>query len=466
VTKDVIALTGRMPDAGTILAGLLAGGPGLPVDTAGEGALIRLCDERGRPLVSVEAPLLVSVPGEAARLLGADVPADGPLWWTEARAATGVRRAELLAAAFGRRVAAVLGGTVWPADAVAAPPETSGVTAAEVPAAAQPAVDVLTGRAAVVIQDRPVVALTAWLSDALRAAAASGRALQIVTPPGTRLTPPLRAALSGLPHRWVVRDGEAGYYDGLSGAVLRWHEGAFAPVEAPADHTPVAPAHIAVGPSDERQLALSFRVVHPADDQLLLGGAVEEAWQALTGGPPRGWSTAEPVGLPWSRRELTALARQRAPRSTWFVVVGAPERPAIATVKVSRTPEGVEEDVTLAVGYGAGESPPLDGLPDLAGSLVTGYRLSSALVQLRQGRRDLSAPATFEPPAVPVGFALGAAQVREIGLTFARRPPLPVPPVQLGTAANPGLYYPLGDGTAAEGWTAFEALMRHLRGAD
>ncbi len=79
MTKDVIALTRRMPDPWAMLAGLLSGGPDNLVDTAGEGAVVRLCDEEGRPLVSVEAPLLVQVAGEAERLLGA-TPPPLPYW--------------------------------------------------------------------------------------------------------------------------------------------------------------------------------------------------------------------------------------------------------------------------------------------------------------------------------------------------------------------------------------------------
>ncbi|MET7934312.1 DUF6177 family protein [Streptomyces sp. NPDC005322] len=474
MTKDVIALTERMPDVWSILAGLLAGGPDLEVRAAGEGAVIQLCDEGGRPLVSIEAPLLVRVAGEAARLLGPEADrASTPVWWTEARAATGVKRAELLAGSIGRRLAHLLGGSVWPPDAATAPADeelagggggaTRAVTLTPAPAAAQPAVDVLTDQVAVVLQDRPVVALTAWLSDAMRAAAASGRGVQLVTPATSRLSLPTRLSLSGLPSRWVVQDEESGYYDGLSGALLRWQDGAFAPVEAEPDRTPVAPAFAAgAAGTGERQLALSFRTLHPADERLELGGALEAVWETLTGGPPSGWSTAEPVNLPWSRRALTDLARDRAPESTWLVAAGGPDRPAVATLRVNRTAQGIEEDVTVAVGYGADETPPLDLLPELAGGLVAEHRLRSLLVQLRTARADLTLPAHFEPPAVPVGFALGADEVGSIGLTFARRTPLPARPVALGPEARPGFFYPLGDGSSAVGWTLLEQLMRHL----
>ncbi|MGW9116338.1 DUF6177 family protein [Streptomyces sp. NPDC055663] len=472
MTKDVIALTPRMPDPLTVLAGLLAGGPDKLVGTTGEDAVVQLCDDRGRPLVSIEAPLLVQVAGEAERLLGATAP-PVPFWWTEARATTGVEEAELLAGTFAARIATLAGGSAWPPEAARslAVVKTDGVSVAPAPAAAQPAVDALTDKVAVIIQDRPVIAMTAWLSDAFRAAADAELGLQIVTSPGATLSPAVRNSLSGWPSRWVVQDEKDGYYDGLSGAVLRWQHGMFAAVESPDatpedPRTPVAAAYQEVGDTGDRQLAVSFRTVHPADDRLVLGGALESVWQELTGRRPAGWGTAEPANLPWSLRRLTDVAFERAPEPTWFVVVGAPDRPGLATVRVSRTKAGVEEDVTLAFGYGPGEEPPLDALPRVAEVLATRHHLQSMLVQLRKARRDLAVPPRFEGPGVPLAFVLGAEEVREMPGDRARRTPLSEPPVQLGPRSRPALYYPLpGDPSDLSGWQDFERLMRHLKGA-
>ncbi|MET8401806.1 DUF6177 family protein [Streptomyces sp900116325] len=472
MTKDVIALTRRMPDPLTVLAGLLSGGPDKLVETLGEDAVVRLCDEEGRPLVSVEAPLLVQVAGEAERLLGATAPAV-PFWWTEARATTGVEEAERLAGTFAARLIALAGGSAWPPEAArsVAVVKTDGVSVAPTPAAAQPAIDALTDKVAVVIQDRPVVAMTAWLSDAFRATAEAELGLQIVTSPGTTLSPAVRNSLTGWPSRWVVQDERDGYYDGLSGAVLRWQNGMFAPVEAAdatADdpRTPVAASFKEFADTGERQLAISFRTVHPADDRLVLGGALEAVWRELTGNPPAGWGTAEPANLPWSLRQLTDVAHDRSPAPTWVVVVGSPDRPGLATVRISRTTGGVEEDVTLAFGYGAGEEPPVDALPRVAEILATRHHLQSMLIQIRKARRDLAVPPRFEGPGVPVAFVLGAEEVREMPGDRARRTPLSEPPVQLGPKTRPALYYPLpGDPSDLSGWQDFERLMRHLKGA-
>ncbi|MGW6898055.1 DUF6177 family protein [Streptomyces sp. NBC_01718] len=472
MTKDVIALTRRMPDPLTVLAGLLSGGPDKLVETLGEDAVVRLCDEEGRPLVSVEAPLLVQVAGEAERLLGATAPAV-PFWWTEARATTGVEEAERLAGTFAARLIALAGGSAWPPEAArsVAVVKTDGVSVAPTPAAAQPAIDALTDKVAVVIQDRPVVAMTAWLSDAFRATAEAELGLQIVTSPGTTLSPAVRNSLTGWPSRWVVQDERDGYYDGLSGAVLRWQNGMFATVEAadatPDDpRTPVAASFKEFADTGERQLAVSFRTVHPADDRLVLGGALEAVWRELTGNPPAGWGTAEPANLPWSLRQLTDVAHDRSPAPTWVVVVGSPDRPGLATVRISRTTGGVEEDVTLAFGYGAGEEPPVDALPRVAEILATRHHLQSMLIQIRKARRDLAVPPRFEGPGVPVAFVLGAEEVREMPGDRARRTPLSEPPVQLGPKTRPALYYPLpGDPSDLSGWQDFERLMRHLKGA-
>lgn len=472
MTQDVVALTKRMPDSLSVLAGLLAGGPDLRVGTAGEGAVVQLCDDEGRPLVSVEVPLLIQVPGEAVRLLGAEAApeGDGPWWWVEARAAAGVTRAEELAGAFAARLTLLLGGAVWPADApgttgAASPVDVSGITAVPSPAAAQPAVDMLTDKAAVVLQDRPVVPMTSWLTEALRATVESERSLQIVTPPHCTLSLPTRLLLQSTSSRWVVQDERCGYYDGLTGAVLRWQDDAFAPDRREDGQTPVAEAFTEAGPTRERQLVVSLRTVHRPTADLVLGGALEAAWEALTGAPPAGWGTSEPAGLTWSRRRLTDLAYERAPRPTWLVAVGSPDRPAVATLQVNRTSDGVEEDITLVLGYGPDESPALDALPGLADELVTRHGLRTMLCQLAEGRRDLNAPPRFERPPLPYSFALGSAEVSEVGRDTASRTPLEEAPVRLGPGGRPGYYYPLGDGETAESWAALEQLMRHLRGA-
>ncbi|WP_405915840.1 DUF6177 family protein [Streptomyces sp. NBC_00728] len=461
MTKDVIALTPGMPDVWALLAGLYAGGPEVDITAAADGAVIQLRGPGGRPLVSVEAPVLVQVPGEALRLLGSDVPV--PFWWTEARASTAVPEAERLAGSVCGRLNSLLGGTTWPPGA--ATTEVVDISTVPAPADGQPAVDVLTDSTAVVLIDRPVVALTSWLSAVLRTTSSSGRALQIVTPPHVRLSLPARTSLAQIPNRWVVQDPGCGYYDGLSGAVLRWQNGTFAPALTKDGRPTVAEAFADVPPSTGHQVVVAFRTVRPADEHLVLGRALETAWKALTGASPAGWGTAEPVSLPWSPRQLTDLARDRAPEPTHMVAVGHPERPAIATIRVTRTATGVEEDIKLTLGYSTNETPPLEAIENLAETLVTDHGLATMLTSLRRGRHDLTTPPHLEEPPVPHTFTLGPDDVAAVGLTHARRPPVGVRPTQLGPEARPALHYPLGDGTVPGAWTTLQRLTAHIGAA-
>ncbi|MEW2527672.1 DUF6177 family protein [Streptomyces sp. NPDC047071] len=470
MTKDVIALTPGMPDPMALLAGLHAGGPDLGVTTSADDAVIHLCTPTGRRLVSVEAPVVVHTPGEAERLLGSQVAVpEVPFWWTEARASTAVPEAEDLAGSFCGRLTLLLGGTSWPPGAatlrVVDTPDDGGITAAPAPEGALPAVDVLTDATAVVLVDRPVVALTAWLSDVLRAAVASGRALHVVTPPHARLSLPLRTALTGPPNRWVVQDPDDGYYDGLSGAVLRWRDGAFAPALDRDGRPAVAKAFRPPGSTAERQLTVSFRTHHAPEPDLVLGLGLEAAWRHLTGAEPAGWGTAEPINLPWSPRQLTALARGRAPDPSQLLAVGRPDRPALATLRVQRTRTGLAQEVTLALGLAAGSPAPLDAIEPLAEALVARHGLRTLLVTLHPARADLTAPAHLEHPPAPVSFTLGAADVRAVGIAHARRPPLPHRPTALGPAAGPALHYRFGDGTDASAWADVDRLTRHLAAA-
>ncbi|GEC09778.1 hypothetical protein SSP24_74330 [Streptomyces spinoverrucosus] len=462
MTHDVVALTPKAPDNQTLLAGLYAGGPSLRVDSVSEGAAIQLHTSDGVPLLTVEVPILIQVPGEVSRLFGEGVRAEAPMWWTEVRATTAVKAAGQLAGSVAGRLTAVLGGTTWPPTAAHTEVVTVSSQGGEPPAPGhRPGVDILTDRAAVVFQDRPTVAATTSLTDLLQSTVASGRELQIVTPPSTHLTLPARTLLTGLPARWVVRDTEGCFYDGLTGVVLHWHDGHFTPTATTDNGARLADSFTAPAPDTkgERQLLLTIRTTHPADENLLLGGALEACWQILTGTPPAGWSTAEPVNLPWSARQLTELARTHAQKATptWLVAVGAPDRPAITAFRITHTPAGVEEHITLAVGYPAGQTPPLGVLPELAETLATRHRLTSMLTHLRLARADLTTPPHHEPPPIPVSFTLGPDAVQSLGHTVAESAP-GIRPRRLGATARPALHYPLGDGADPAAWQLLKRL--------
>lgn len=110
MTLDTVALCRDCPQIDTVLGSLLSAGPALRVLALPRGRLVQLCSDAGDPLVTIEGPTLVQVPGEVHRLLGVTV--DGPVWWVEARA----RDADAYAIAR-RLVEALAGATrgrMWP----------------------------------------------------------------------------------------------------------------------------------------------------------------------------------------------------------------------------------------------------------------------------------------------------------------------------------------------------------------
>jgi hypothetical protein len=113
VSYDVVALIDGRPSYQDVLAGMVAAGPDWLVRDVSDGAVLQLCSPAGEPLASLEAPILIQVPGEVERLLGpelAGVPT--PVWWAEVRADPqngGPELADRYAAELVKR----LGGQVW-----------------------------------------------------------------------------------------------------------------------------------------------------------------------------------------------------------------------------------------------------------------------------------------------------------------------------------------------------------------
>lgn len=113
MTYDLVALVDGRPSSEDVLAGLAAAGAGLGVRAVSGGAVVQLCDDEDQPLVSIELPLLIQVPGEVERMLGPSAGVvQAPTWWVEIRATArdgGREIADRYAATLVDR----LGGRVW-----------------------------------------------------------------------------------------------------------------------------------------------------------------------------------------------------------------------------------------------------------------------------------------------------------------------------------------------------------------
>jgi hypothetical protein len=341
-----------------------------------------------------------------------------------------------------------------------------------------PALDVATAQAAVVIQNRAVVGASAWLLDAVQAAVATGRRLQLVTPGGSRLTLPLRTLLSLPGADWVVRARD-GYHDGLTGRRLEWISGAFGdrsgggtPADLAPDFLPAATnGYLPVAAAEGLQLAVTAHVRHPIRDRVVLGGAVECLCSSLAGAPPAGWGPAEPVTTLWRVEDLTAMARNRSPRPAWLVFVGGRSgRPTVGTLRVESTRTSVSEHLTMAVGYPG--TPDLAALTSAVAALAARQCVGSpTLVQLlahvQPGREDLTYPPQWEGLPMPVAIAVGPEALAAYGLSHALAPQLRGAK-PFGPAERPVVHYPLthpdrpGEPTPY-GWESLRLVLAHLR---
>lgn len=312
--------------------------------------------------------------------------------------------------------------------------------------------DTLTPRAAVLIQDQPVVAFRPWLASALWECDRARRSLQIVTPATTRLSLPLRLVLGGH-STWIAGSPGEGYHDGLSGVPVRWDGAAFAPVPGARDYAPgylTRPA----GPLGTH-LILTFRVRYGWGEPL--GGALELIHRVLFGRPPLGWGTAEPATNLWAPAEITSLCDRRQSAPTWAMVTGGESgtgpRAVLGTVLYTPTAAGREEQVTLVAGYSEPVPPPVAALPSAIGEVTARHRLLSLSAQLSPGRPDL----TVEPRWLGAPAPIGLAADREYGGGAPTPPDLPGYPI--GSV----WWYPLGDGRSAAGLQRYQRLTSHLR---
>jgi hypothetical protein len=118
MTYDLVALVDGRPSSDDVLAGLAAAGEELGVRAVSGGAVVQLCGDDNLPLVSVELPLLIQVPGEVERMLGATVgTVETPAWWVEIRA-TARDGAREVAERYASTLINRLGGKVWTSEGV------------------------------------------------------------------------------------------------------------------------------------------------------------------------------------------------------------------------------------------------------------------------------------------------------------------------------------------------------------
>lgn len=459
MSYDVIALLAAEPGMVAIAHALRDAGDDLTVRPL-DGGVLQLRDADQRVLAALEPAQLVESRGEVTRLLGADAALGLPdtCWWAEVRArpdAAGREAAHRVADGLALRA----GGSVW----------TSGPGDFSLwEETAHPAVETSAEEAFVVAQDRDVVPLSSWITDAVSVHAPRGSALQVLTPRTSRLTFALRTLITQPMARWVVRDGKDGHFDGVSGLPLRWDRvHGYVPERREGDAPEPAEGFLDISPLGAH-LLVDLSVRHRPSFDPPLGRAVEIVTAHLAGALPAGWGPHEPALAPWERERLVRLVRHRAPRAAVAQFSGAQDggHPFAGGVRVAWDGggENASERISLAVGFEDEAALPLHALPDLVAALAGEDLLDVLQVRRARGRRDV----TFEPRwhglAVPIGMALGPDGVRRAGEEHALTGP--VPGELVGEIGARAAWYPAPENvTRQRAAETMAAQLRHLADA-
>ncbi|MFF1819224.1 DUF6177 family protein [Kribbella sp. NPDC058245] len=335
-----------------------------------------------------------------------------------------------------------------------------------------PGVDLITEKVAVVMQDRPVIGMSAWLSDALTSAKMAGRDLQLVTPKTTALTYPVRTSIfKGLYSKWVVTDDDGEYFDGLNGVRLKWNGEMFIARAAAKDGQATSDLHpdYVVKEDPFGQLQFTVRVRHRAVESLVIGKMAERLFTAASGSGPAGWSTSEPVTQPWSPEALTEYCRDRAPEPTWLILAGQPGKefkPAVGTLEVRRTMSGVDETVTLAVTQPGLDFPNVNLVGEWIDEIADNFELISAMVMGSYGTAAGTYLPRFVGMACPIGVGAGNEAVRSSSVAEMVKVPGISRAMAIGPAHTPAIWYPIGDGREPRDWETYATLMKKLIPAD
>jgi Family of unknown function (DUF6177) len=331
-----------------------------------------------------------------------------------------------------------------------------------------PGVDLITDKVAVVMQDRPVIGMSAWLTDALTSAKMASRDVQLVTPMSSKLTWPVRSTLfRGTYSKWVVTGSDGEYFDGLNGVRLKWNGDLFVARSAakPGEQTSDLHPDYVVQEKPFGQLQFTVRVRHKPVKSLVLGGVAEKLFTATTGSGPAGWATSEPVTQPWSPEALTEYCRGRAPEPTWLILSGQPGdefKPAVGTLEARRTQSGLDETLTLAVAQPGIDLPDVNQVGRWIDDVADHFELVSAMVLGAFGAADGTYQPRFAGMASPVGVAAGNEAVRASSVDEMVKVEGIRRAMAIGPAHAPAIWYPIGDGRNPRDWQKYAALMKKL----
>ena len=264
-----------------------------------------------------------------------------------------------------------------------------------------------------------VVSLSVGMSDFLHKVAAAGQSPIVLSGEYSRMTQPLAEALSSVGGHWVIRTCSSGLYDARTGA----------PLEAAHDvlALPPHPTVDAVHPSFPRaalasrlQLVVTVATRHRVSRPVQLGGVLEAASEAFSGGAPTAWGPTEPLVAAWDRDDLTERTRRRMPVESRWAAVTHGKHPVVGTLHVARTSEGLEETTHVWADIaGAGEERGASLAQEARGFLARAGGIGMPLLGVAfaaLGAPDLARRSTATPPPEPLALLIGPPGVRALGV--------------------------------------------------
>lgn len=331
-----------------------------------------------------------------------------------------------------------------------------------------PGVDLITDKVAVVMQDRPVIGMSSWLSDVLTSAKTESRDVQLVTPKTSTITWPVRSMLfSGAYSKWVVTGDDGEYFDGLNGVRLKWNGDLFVArsTAEPGEQTADLHPDYVVQEEPFGHLQLTVRVRHKPVASLVLGRLAERLFKATTGNGPAGWATSEPVTQPWSPEALTEYCRDRAPEPTWLVLAGQPGKefkPAVGTLEARRTQSGLDETITLAVAQPGIDLPTTNAIGDLIDEVADNFELISAMAMGGYGAVDGTYQPRFVGMGCPIGIGAGNEALHGSNLQEMLKVDGISNALAIGPAHEPAIWYPIGNGREPRDWEKYAKVMDKL----
>ncbi|MGL4742814.1 MAG: DUF6177 family protein [Dermatophilaceae bacterium] len=417
MTYDLVAATRDDVDPTMLLLALDEAnptGPRLTLRPDPHDRVLTVADPDGRDLLWIGPTRPVARPAAQAHRLGLDTLTDADIHWTDvctrhlqhlslARAV-----AERLVAHAGGRVADLTGGA-QPDNALPLPPDV-----VDPPAP----FDAVGSTECVLVQRRPVVALGAWLTHAMMAANTTHRALVVITPPATTLTPAVDRLVHHRALRWVVDDGVSSFEPHRQ-ARVDWDGARFVDLvdpdaAAPTPPDPAGPPDAGPPASDAASptpavafpspasvdsgwaLHCETEVLHPYD-KAPAGRMANAVAFALGLADPLDAGLMEPAEAAWDPGLVAELARKASPVAARVVVGG---EHLDGTLSVIPQPGGVLERLELLTDAGA--SPRTE--PELR---TLGERLLDAGIDLaiigyrRSGGARLMSVVTATTPVVP-----------------------------------------------------------------